>query len=98
MTIEELIQDRQALQERILKEAVIDLAKLGLGVDLLTIQEMRDERGYIESLGKKRTAEVRRDAIIGEAEAKREADITSAEASRQGETAKAVADKNISAA
>ncbi|OGF58399.1 MAG: hypothetical protein A2Y62_15035 [Candidatus Fischerbacteria bacterium RBG_13_37_8] len=96
MTIEELIQDRQALQERILKEAVIDLAKLGLGVDLLTIQEMRDERGYIESLGKKRTAEVRRDAIIGEAEAKRDADIRSAEASRQGETAKAVAEQNIS--
>jgi len=96
MEIEELIRDRQALQTKILSEAVADLAKLGLGVDLLTIKDINDERNYIGSLGKKRTAEVVRDATIGEAEAMRDANIKSAEARQLGETAKAKADQAIS--
>jgi flotillin len=96
LTIDSLIKDRQSLQQAVLDEAVGDLKKMGLGVDLLNVQDVRDERGYIESLGKKRTAEVVRDATIGEAEAKAEADVKSAEARQRGEIAQALADQKIS--
>ena len=48
-----------------------DLEKMGIGVDVLTIQEISDEEEYLNALGKRRTAEVKRDATIGEAEAHR---------------------------
>ena len=44
-------------------EAASDLAKIGLGVDVLTIQRVTDPEGYIIALGKKRTAEVKRDKV-----------------------------------
>lgn len=96
MSIEELIKDRAALQGRIQKEAASELAKLGLGIDVLTIKNISDPRNYIESMGKKRTAEVVRDATIGEAEAKRDGDIRSAQAQREGQTAQAKAAEEIS--
>lgn len=96
MQVEELLSDRQAFMSKVLEEAGADLAKMGLGVDVLKIQNIVDARGYIESLGKKRTAEVVRDAAIGEAEATRETDIKSAEARQAGETAKAESEKAVS--
>lgn len=96
MTIEELIKDRASLQANAQREAVGDLAKLGLGVDLLNVQDVRDERGYIDALGKKRTEEVKRDAVIGEAEARRDAKIRSSEADQLGSTAAAQNQQKIS--
>lgn len=96
MSVEELIADRTKLQGFILEEAVNDMSRMGLGVDLMNVQEISDDRGYIDALGKKKTAEIKRDAAIGEAEAQRDADIKSAEAKREGETAKAEADRDIS--
>lgn len=80
MTVEQLNNDRNTLQQRVLSEAVSDLSKLGLGVDVLNIQQVTDKRGYISALGKARTAEVVRDADIGEANAKRDAAIAKAKA------------------
>lgn len=96
MEVEELLRERQKFTQNVIEEAGADLAKMGLGVDVLKIQNISDARNYIESLGKKRTAEVVRDATIGEAEAKRDAAIKSAEAKQLGETATALADQNIS--
>lgn len=96
LTVEELLQDRTAFTQKVLEEAGTDLGKMGIGVDVLKIQDIKDERGYIDSLGKKRTAEVVRDAAIGEAEAQRETAMKTAEARRAGEVATAEADKAIS--
>lgn len=96
MTVEELIKDRNKLQTQITAEAGTDMAKMGLGVDIMNVQEISDANGYIEALGKARTAEVKRDATIGEAEAKRDADIRSAAARQAGQTAVAEADQAIS--
>ncbi len=75
MSIEELVGDRTKLNTEVLNDAAADLKKLGLGVDLLTIQEVTDDTGYIEQLGKKRTAEVTKDAQIGKAEAEKQSTI-----------------------
>jgi flotillin len=76
----------------------VDLEKMGIGVDVLTIQEISDEEEYLNALGKRRTAEVKRDAAIGEAEAHRDAKIKSAQALQEGEQAKFKADAEISEA
>ena len=47
-----------------------------------TIKDIRDNHGYLDALGKPRTAMVLRDAEIARAEAKRDADIAKAEAER----------------
>ncbi|HUM01330.1 MAG TPA: SPFH domain-containing protein [Thermoanaerobaculia bacterium] len=84
LTVEEIVRDRSKFNQEVLMEATSDLAKIGLGVDVLTIQKVSDSEGYIEALGKKRTAEVKRDAQIGEAAAAREATIQSTTALREG--------------
>jgi flotillin len=68
---------------------------MGTRVDVLTIQENSDEGAYLTALGKRRTAEVKRDATIGEAEAERDSKIKSAEALRYGESAKFAAEAEI---
>jgi flotillin len=71
---------------------------MGIGVDVLTIQEISDEEEYLNALGRRRTAEVKRDAIIGEAEAQRDSKIKSAVALQEGERAKFQADATIAGA
>jgi flotillin len=83
LTVEEVVRDRQKFNQEVLTEAASDLAKIGLGVDVLTVQKIEDKEGYIQALGKKRTAEVKRDATIGEASASREATISSTTALRE---------------
>ncbi len=96
LTVEELIGDRQQFETSALEIGNGSLAKLGLTIDLLTIQEVTDTEGYIEALGKQRTAEVVAEARIGEAEALRRGDVQSAAARRAGEVAKAEATTAIS--
>ncbi|MBI3460234.1 flotillin family protein, partial [Candidatus Acetothermia bacterium] len=83
LTVEEIVRDRQKFNQEVLTEAASDLGKIGLGVDVLTVQKIDDKEGYIQALGKKRTAEVKRDATIGEAAASREATISSTTALRE---------------
>jgi flotillin len=98
LTVEEVNSDRSSFAQKLTSEAALDLERMGIGVDVLTIQDISDEEGYLDALGKKRTAEVKRDGTIGEAEATRDAKIKSALAMQEGEKAKFDADANISAA
>ena len=98
LTVEEVNSDRQSFAQKLTSEATVDLEKMGIGVDVLTIQEISDEEGYLDALGKRRTAEVKRDAVIGEAEAERDAKIRSAQARQEGERAKFSADAEIAQA
>lgn len=98
LTVEEVNSDRQSFAQKLTSEATVDLEKMGIGVDVLTIQEISDEEDYLNALGKRRTAEVKRDATIGEAEAHRDAKIKSSQALQQGEQAKFQADAEISQA
>ncbi len=85
LTVEEINNDRQTFAQKLLTEAAGDLEKMGIGLDALTIQEIADEEGYLDALGKRRTAEVKRDAEIGEAEAKRDSKIKASLALQEGE-------------
>ena len=95
LTVEEINADRQAFAQKMTDEAAQDLRKMGVNIDILTIQQISDEQGYLDALGKKRTAEVKRDAVIGEARAQRDAMIESASADQEGKTKRYEADVTI---
>ena len=98
LTVEEIYKDRDAFAARVQDVAAGDLANMGLGIVSFTIKDIRDDQGYLDALGRKRTAEVKRDARIGEAEAERDATIASAQARQQGETAEYQAQTKIAEA
>lgn len=75
MTVEEIYQDRKTFSKHVFEVASSDLVNMGIYVVSYTIKDIHDEVMYLKSLGKARTAQVKRDARIGEAEAKRDSGI-----------------------
>ena len=82
MTVEEIYKNRDLFSNRVQDVAATDLANMGLQIVSFTLKDIRDNHGYLEALGKPRTALVLRDADIAGAEATRDADIAKAEAER----------------
>jgi flotillin len=87
LNINEILRDRDAFNKKVVEESTEELKRLGIQIITLVIQEVTDEYGYIDALGKQSVAEAIRDANIktaqAEAETKkkvsdctREADIT----------------------
>lgn len=70
LTPEQVNQDKEAFAGRLTEEAEHDLSNLGLTLDTLKIQNVTDDVGYLDSIGRMRSAEVRRNAQIAEAQAK----------------------------
>lgn len=95
LTVEEINNDRQSFAQKLTSEAAVDLERMGIGVDVLTIQEISDDEGYLDALGKGRTAEVKRDAQISESEAMRDSKIKASIAMQEGEKVKLEAEANI---
>ncbi|MFZ2489613.1 MAG: SPFH domain-containing protein [Anaerolineae bacterium] len=95
LTVEEVYRDRDAFAQQVQEVSSGDMAAMGLRIISFTIRDIQDDQGYLDALGQKRTAEVKRDAAIGQAEAARDATIKSAQARQEGETAKYVAETRI---
>ena len=95
LTVEEIYRERDKFAQRVQEVAASDLANMGLQIVSFTIRDIRDNQGYLDALGKPRIAEVKRDAVVGEAEANRDAVIRSAKANQEGQTAKYQADTQI---
>jgi flotillin len=96
LSVEDIYRERKRLVAEVRSLAEPDLEAMGLQIVSLTIRNVTDKQGYIEALGRPRTAQVKRDAVRGEAEAEREARAaryaadTEIEASRRDhETSKA---------
>ncbi|MFJ7728399.1 SPFH domain-containing protein [Neobacillus sp. NPDC097160] len=83
MTVEEIYKNRDKFSQEVQRVASQDLAKMGLVIVSFTIKDVRDKNGYLDSLGKPRIAQVRRDADIATAEAEKETRIKKAEASKE---------------
>jgi flotillin len=73
LSIEDVYRERQRLVAAVRELTEPDLHTMGLVIVSLTIRNITDKQGYLEALGRPRTAQVKRDAIRGEAEAEREA-------------------------
>jgi len=72
MSVEQLITDRQTLMDRVREATAQDMAVLGLKIDSLTIQEVADNQGYIENLGRPQAETVARQASIAADQARHE--------------------------
>uniref|UniRef100_A0A8L2PZR2 Flotillin n=1 Tax=Rattus norvegicus TaxID=10116 RepID=A0A8L2PZR2_RAT len=80
---QEIYKDRQKFSEQVFKVASSDLVNMGISVVSYTLKDIHDDQDYLHSLGKARTAQVQKDARIGEAEAKRDAGIREAKAKQE---------------
>ena len=87
MTVEEIYKNRDKFSQEVQRVASQDLAKMGLIIVSFTIKDVRDKNGYLESLGKPRIAQVRRDADIATAEAEKETRIKRALADQEAQKA-----------
>ncbi len=87
MTVEEIYKNRDLFSQEVQRVASEDLSKMGLVIVSFTIKDVRDSNGYLESLGKPRIAQVKRDADIATVEAEKETRIKNAEASKEAQKA-----------
>lgn len=88
LTPEEINEDRLQFAERIAQDVSRDLEKLGLQLDTLKIQSVADDVDYLSSIGRRRIAQIIRDAEIAEAQAIGEAERTEAQSQQLAEIAK----------
>ena len=78
MSVEQIYQDRKAFSRRVFDVATTDLITMGLELISYTLKDITDNVGYLAALGEPRTAEVQRDARIGQADAKMQASVAEA--------------------
>lgn len=98
MTPEAVNEDRLGFAKALSEDAGEDLASLGFHLDVLKIQNVSDERGYLEAIGRKKSAEAIRHAEIAEAQAEADTREAQAEARQRAEVREAGASIKVSEA
>lgn len=98
LTPEEVNEDRLGFASALAEDAGEDLAALGYHLDVLKIQNVSDERGYLEAIGRKKAAEAVRDAEIAEADAEADTRERQATARQRAEVMESQANIEISEA
>lgn len=88
-TMEMILRERDQFNAKIQSEVTGELGKLGCEIVVLNIQEVTDPHGYIEALGKPKTAEVKAEAAIKEAEQLRRQTLQTTDAVREAEQTRA---------
>jgi flotillin len=83
MTIQEINSNRDEFRRKIETTLVPELTKLGLSLLNVNIQDLRDESGYLEALGKRAGSEATQRALGDVAEAEKVGAIRVAEAQRE---------------
>mgnify|MGYP000091373333 CR=1 FL=1 len=64
LTVEQIIQNRDAFAQKVREFAADDFANMGLKIISFTIKEISDKNGYLENLEKAQIAKVKRDVAI----------------------------------
>jgi flotillin len=95
LTPEQVNEDKITFAEKLLHEADVDLGKLGLDLDTLKIQNVTDERGFLDSIGRKQSAELLKTARIAEAEAHSLSAVRDAENTQSARLAEIMNDRSI---
>jgi len=95
LTPEEVNQDKARFAHILLDEAEHDLNRIGLVLDTLKIQNITDDVGYLNSIGRIQGARVRMEAAVAEAKAKADASAQQALNWCASEIAKVEADLAI---
>ena len=98
LTPEAVNEDRLGFAKALSEDAGEDLASLGFHLDVLKIQNVSDERGYLEAIGREKSAEAIRAAEIAEAQAEADTREAQAEARRRAEVREAAASIKVAEA
>lgn len=97
MDINELLRQRDDFNQKVITESQVELKRLGMEISLV-IQEINDEEGYIDALGKQAVAEAIANAEIKTAQAKQKKDIEVSNADKAAKTVIAENDALVSEA
>ena len=92
LTPEQVNEDRLRFAEQIADEVGEDLRRLGLQLDTLKIQSVSDDVDYLNSISRRRVAQIVRDAEIAEAEAIGQAERIEAEMAEVAEVVRTEAE------
>src|SRR5699024_11026894 len=95
MTVEEIYRERDQFASLIREVATPDVGRMGIEILSFTIKDVYDNVQYLESLGKSKIAEVKRNATVGVANAERDAGIREAECQKESMDVKYNADSKI---
>ncbi len=95
LTPEQVNQDKTEFSRKLLEEGEHDMAKMGLVLDMLKIQNVTDDANYLNSTGRIQGARVRMEASIVEARMQAESSEQKAENWARSEMAKVDADLAI---
>lgn len=98
LTPEEVNEDRLGFAKALAEDAGEDLSSLGFHLDVLKIQNVSDERGYLEAIGRRKAAEAVREAEISEAQARADTREAQAEAKQRAEVREAETEISVAEA
>jgi flotillin len=85
LNINEILRDRDAFNKNVVLESTEELHRLGIQIITLVIQDVTDEYGYIDALGKQSVAEAIRDANIKTSQAEAETKKKVSDANREAD-------------
>jgi len=95
MTVEEIYREREQFASLVREVATPDVGRMGIEILSFTIKDVYDNVEYLSSLGKSKTAEVKRNATVGVANAERDAGIRESEYKKSAMDIKYSADSKI---
>jgi flotillin len=95
LTPEQVNEDRLRFAEQIAEDVGQDLRRLGLQLDTLKIQSVSDDVDYLNSISRRRVAQIVRDAEIAEAEAIGQAERIEAEMEEVSEVLRTEAETDV---
>jgi flotillin len=95
LTPEEVNEDKNRFAQTLVEEAEHDMARMGLELDLLKIQNVTDDVGYLKSIGRIAGADLKKRAVSAEVQAQADAAVQKAQNWSASETARYDADLAI---
>lgn len=95
LTPEEINQQKMIFQQKLIEEADKDLHRLGLVLDNLQIQNISDDVSYLSSVGRVRSARIKKEARIAELQAWASAAVQKAHNQMNAEISKIETDTQI---
>ena len=98
MAVEEIYSQREEFAQKVREAAAKDFDLLGLELISFSLKDISDAGGYIQALGARRLAEVKRDAAIAQAETERDAAINTSVARKEGDVARLKAEAELAEA
>ena len=95
MKLTDMVSDRKLFSEKVQENAVPDLARYGLELITINVQNFSDDNDVITNLGIDNVAQISKNAAIAKSNAEREIEVAKAENAKQANDAKVKAAEDI---